>query len=103
MADVKQLLTAASDGQLASELLKSYGEVVENYSLGKWKYSELDAGHFVENARRFIELKLFAKYTPIGQHLASFNEPVLQQYQNASGDDSYRMIIPRVPTNASAQ
>lgn len=96
MADIKQILTAASDATLAAELLKAYGEVIENFALRKWKYSELETGHFVESARRFIELKLFGRYTPIGQNLPSFNDPELQRYQNVTGDESYRVIIPRV-------
>jgi hypothetical protein len=96
LIDVRQVLTAASDAQLAEELLKSYAEVVENFALQKWKYSELDAGHFVENVRRFIDLKLFGQYTAIGTDLPKFNDPALQRYQNAPGDDSYRMILPRV-------
>ena len=89
------ILKAASDKILAKSIIDSYKKIVENFVLEKWKYAELDAGHFVEAVRRFLELKLFGKYTPIDQKLSNFSNTVLAKYENATGDESYRMLIPK--------
>lgn len=90
------ILTAASDASLAGEVVQAYTEVERNYATGAWKTAELDAGHFVEAVRRLIELKLFGAYTPIGSPLATFNESEIKKYETAVGDESYRILIPRV-------
>ena len=76
-------------------LLNAYREIEENYVLKKWKASELDAGHFVEAARRIIEYELTSSYTLISQKLPNFNDKILLSYENASGDESFRILIPR--------
>src|SRR5512145_1568453 len=93
---VKSIISHASDNALADLIIATFQEVEKNYYLGSWKSSELDAGHFVEAVRRFIELKLFGKYTSIGKSLSTFNDSAIQSYMNAPGDDSYRIHIPRV-------
>lgn len=92
---VYDILKNASDETLAKCIIDSYKEVVENFITEKWKYAQLDAGHFVEAVRRFLELKLFGAYTPINQRLSNFSNAVLTAYENATGDDSYRVLIPR--------
>ena len=92
---VYDILKNASDKTLAKCIIVSYKEVVENFITEKWKYTELDAGHFVEAVRRFLEIKLSGTYTPINQRLSNFSNAVLTRYENATGDDSYRMLIPR--------
>ncbi len=92
---IYDILKTASDDKLANEIINSYKEIVENFIIEKWKYAELDAGHFVEAVRRFLEIKLFGKYTPINKKLSNFSNTVLTAYENAKGDESYRMLIPR--------
>jgi hypothetical protein len=92
---VKNIIEAASDKTLADHIVDSYKDVERNYFLKSWKTSELDAGHFVESVRRFIELRLFGKYSPISKGLPSFNDKTMLSYINAKGDDSYRIHIPR--------
>ena len=77
-------------------LLEAYREIEENFSLQKWKATELDAGHFVEASRRLIEHELFGSYTAIGNRLPPFSDGELKRYENATGDESLRMLIPRV-------
>lgn len=93
---VLTIIEQASDSDLAKLIIDSYKEVERNYFVKQWKTSELDAGHFVESVRRFIELRLNGKYTPIDKPLLSLNDKVLQAYLSASGDDSYRIHIPRI-------
>ena len=92
---VYAILTSASDEILAKSIINSYKEIAENFALEKWKCAELDAGHFVEAVRRFLELKLFGKYTPIDNKLSNFSNAVLSKYESTIGDESYRMLIPR--------
>lgn len=89
------IISVASDTGLADALLDTYRNLEKHYYLKSWKTSELDAGHFVEAARRFIEKKLTGSYTPIGTSLSNFNETVLRYYESQPGHESYRILIPR--------
>jgi hypothetical protein len=80
---------------IVDKLLAAYREIEENYVLRKWKASELDAGHFVEAVRRVLEQELLGAHTPIATQLSQFTDQVLKQYENAAGDESFRMLIPR--------
>lgn len=82
--------------ELVENLLQSFIDIEKNYRLENWKTSELDSGHFVEIVRRIIENELFGTYTPIDQSLSSFHQGELNRYESSSGDESFRMIIPRV-------
>jgi hypothetical protein len=93
---IKDILEKASDEKLAEHILNSFKEVEKNFHLKSWKTSSLDAGHFVEAVRRFIEFKLFGQYTPINKPLPNFNEKCLNSYLNKQGEDSYRIHIPRL-------
>jgi hypothetical protein len=93
--DVRSLL-AALPTDLVDALVTSYLEVEKNFTARKWKTSELDAGHFVEAARRVIEHRLFGSYTSVGTALPNFNDKELTRYENRAGDESYRILIPRV-------
>lgn len=77
-------------------LLEAYREIEANFSLQKWKTAELDAGHFVEASRRLLEHELFGNHTPIGKSLPTFSDGELKKYESAQGDESLRMLIPRV-------
>lgn len=93
--ELRNTLISASNEEIGSALSAIYSDIIEHYVLRRWKSAGLDAGHFVEAARRFVELKLFGLATPIGKGLPSFNEAVLKGYLNAQGNESYRVLIPR--------
>jgi hypothetical protein len=90
------ILKAAYNEELAQHLINTYKEVENNYYLKIWKTCELDAGHFIETTRRIIELELFTTYTSFDKSMSKFNEGELQRYERSSGNDSFRIIIPRV-------
>lgn len=93
---VQKILETAYGKQIAEKLLSAYVEIESNYSLGKWKASELDAGHFVESVRRILEQELFGSHTSFSKKLKAFDDSVLKNYEQATGhDESYRMLIPR--------
>ena len=93
---IKAILLTKFSSELVDALLDAYIEVVTNYRIEKWKPSELDAGHFVEIARRIIETELFGSSRSLCESLGSFNQQVLNRYESASGDESYRILMPRV-------
>lgn len=94
-ADVEAVLKSRYPSPVGDRLLDTYREIEENYVLKKWKASELDAGHFVETVRRILEHELTGSHTPLSQKLPNFTDSVLKSYENASGDESFRMLIPR--------
>lgn len=94
--EVDQILTKAFGQEISGCILDSYKEIQGNFLLEKWKPSELDSGHFVESVRRAIESELFGNYTPINKPLSKFDDNVLIKYENSKGDDSFRILIPRI-------
>lgn len=89
------VLKGSFSHDVVDAILAAYREIEGNYALHKWKATELDSGHFVEAARRFIEQKLFGSATPLGTGLPNFNDAELRRYEQAPGDESYRILIPR--------
>jgi hypothetical protein len=90
------ILKTAYPADVVDALLAAYTEIESNYALGKWKASELDAGHFVEAARRMLESKLFGAHTAIGTDLPKLTDKEMVRYENGTGDDAFRILIPRV-------
>lgn len=88
-------LKAKYPSEVCDELLGAYREIEENFTIRKWKASELDAGHFGEAARRIVEYELFGSYSPIENSLNNFNDNELKRYENSKGEESLRMLIPR--------
>jgi hypothetical protein len=93
---VQQLLESTYNKDLTDKILEAYLEIESNFFLEKWKPSELDAGHFVESVRRLLELELTGTYTPFNAKLSNFSDKVLTFYEQQSGHESFRMLIPRI-------
>lgn len=93
---IERALKTSYPAEVVDALIAAYVEIESNFSLRKWKASELDAGHFVEAARRCLDHKLFSSYVPIGKSLPNFTDSVLSKYESAQGEESLRMLIPRV-------
>jgi hypothetical protein len=89
------ILTSGFDSIIASAILDAYREIERNYVLRKWKPSELDAGHFVEAVRRALDLELTGQYKAFNKSLPPFNNNALSFYEQQTGDQSYRLLIPR--------
>ena len=94
--EVRKILVAGYGQELADSILASYKEIEDNFRLGKWKPSELDGGHFVEAVRRVIEKELFGNYTPFDKKIENFTNEVLKKYELAKGDESFRLLTPRL-------
>lgn len=94
--EIKKILKNSSDDEISENIMKTYLAVEKDFYTQKWKISELESGHFVESVRRFLEYKLFPQYTPFIKSIGSFNNQVLNQYEQSAGLEEYRIIIPRV-------
>lgn len=94
-SQVHKILENSYGAEIAQKILDAYKEIESNYVIKKWKPSELDAGHFVESARRIIEVELFGSHTPYTKNLPKFDDREINRYENAIGDDSFRMLLPR--------
>jgi len=90
------VLERGFDRKIAKAIIDAYSEIERNYVLRKWKPSELDAGHFVEAVRRALDLELTGTYLPLNRTLPPFDDNCLHQYEQRTGDQSYRVLIPRI-------
>jgi len=91
------ILSSAYNQELTDRVIDSYTSIEQDYILGKWKSSEVEAGYFVESVRRILELELFGNYTPLNDRLENFHRGVLQSYEQASSNnESFRILIPQV-------
>lgn len=95
MMTAEDVLNSGWNEELAITVIGAYKEIEQNYVFGKWKPSELDAGHFVEAVRRIIDMELTGSYKSLNKPLAPFNDNELKRYEQLSGNQSYRLLIPR--------
>lgn len=94
--NINDILSKKYPEELVRELIQAYSELKRNFSLGLFKPSELEGGFFVEVVRRIIEIELFSKFIPIGKNLRNFNDNEMRRYEEANGDETFRLHIPRV-------
>ncbi|MGE5580568.1 MAG: hypothetical protein ACM3WU_11090 [Bacillota bacterium] len=94
--DVEIILKSRYPPDLVASLLDSYSQVKEYLLLRKFKPGELEAGFFVESVRRILEFELLPPHTPIGTNLPVFGDKEMKRYEDAAGDESFRLHIPRV-------
>ncbi|MGE5552458.1 MAG: hypothetical protein ACM3XZ_00840 [Betaproteobacteria bacterium] len=81
---------------IVRETVRSYEELKRNYYLRKFKPSELEGGFFVEAVRRILEFELHKKYVSTSQKLPPLNDGAMQHYEQGTGDEAFRLHIPRV-------
>ena len=93
--NVLEVLKSAYGDDIANHIYDSYREIESHHSLGRWKTAELDAGHFVESIRRLLECQFTKQYTPFTNQLPKFTDGVLKYFENQTGHESYRMLIPQ--------
>jgi hypothetical protein len=92
---ITDILKSGFDAAIVKAAVDAYREILGNYTLQKWKPSELDAGHFVEAIRRALDLELTGSYTAFSKTLPPFDDNALRHYEQQSGHESYRLLIPR--------
>lgn len=93
--NIEVILKTRYPNDVVEALIAAYREIEGNFILRKWKASELDSGHFVEATRRAVEQELFNTHTKIGRDLPKFTDGELKRYEQAAGDESFRILIPR--------
>lgn len=94
--NIQKVLTAAYGTAIAHELLTSYDDMANEYATQHWKTAELDAGHFVETARRILQVEHTKTFTPFGKSLPHLNESELQTMaRNTAVGDTFAILLPR--------
>lgn len=96
MDKLQEVITNASDSVIAKKFVSAYKSAEESYIFQDWLKCIMYCGHFVEMGRRFLDLKLFGSYLEVGKSLQSFTEKELNRLENSSGNDIYRLMVPRV-------
>jgi hypothetical protein len=96
LEEVKKIIEQSSTKELSEIIVKTYLEIEKSFSVKSYQICELQAGHFVEAIRRFIEFKGTGQYQSISSSLGSFSNSALVKYEGYSINESYRIIIPRV-------
>lgn len=94
---VEKILGSALPSELVKYLLDSYFEQKQNFYLGKFRPSELDAGRFTEAVIRNIEQLTSGQNTPLNKSLPSFDK-ILARFEKlptANFHESLRLHIPR--------
>ncbi|MFR1815995.1 hypothetical protein [Dysgonomonas capnocytophagoides] len=77
------------------ELKKRY---IKSFYSDEFDSVGISSGKFCETVFRFLEKELTGKYTPFSAHISNFPAKIekLSQLPSESGNDSLRIIIPRV-------
>lgn len=89
-------LRASIPPDLVDLLLETYSELKNNFSLSKYRPSEVEGGRFAETVFRILEFRTTGASTPLGTPLNTdriINH--LSQIPAASQVDSIRLHIPR--------
>lgn len=96
---IKLQLSGAIAPVLVEALLEAYKELKQNYYLGKYKPSELDAGHFTEVVSRILQYitRPDHRFTPLDMQLDNLNREIVRFAQLPAADfhESIRLHIPR--------
>jgi hypothetical protein len=80
---------------LVNALQIEFQKLHEQYFLGHWEPSQLDAGRFAEVVLRIVELKDISTYTAIGKQINRL-KIVQSAEKNTALVDSFRFHIPRL-------
>lgn len=94
--NIKNILINEYPEKLIDSILECYLKALTEYRKCNWKYVGTEIGQFIENCRRMIEYKLNNSYTALDKKLTIFNEQELKKFENKSGKEEYRIIIPRL-------
>lgn len=94
--EIVKILEAVAPLKLAEGLVDSFISLESAFVLKQWKSGGLDAGHFVEMVRRFLDHVLLGSSAPVGVSLPALTEDELKRIAGRAGHESYRLLIPRV-------
>lgn len=81
--------------QIVKYLEREFQKIHEQYFLGKWEPSQLDAGRFSEMVLRVVEFHYRQDYTPIGEKL-NREKIIGEAAKHSNLEDSLRLTIPKL-------
>ena len=94
---LKSELVAATDSEIAGELIDAYEELKTRYFRRDFRPGQLEAGRFAEAAFRILQLRAVGSYTPVGKQLPKVSN-LMQTLESADASrihESIRIHIPR--------
>jgi hypothetical protein len=97
LATLKAEIAAASDTDLADELLEAYEELKSRYFRGDFRPGELEGARFAEAAFRILQLKATGSFTPVGARLPAVPDVLstLESADPTTVHESIRLHIPK--------
>lgn len=98
ISDIELNLKNKYPAELCSAILVSYLKSITEFRKHNWKYSANEIGAFIENSFRIIQYITQGSYTPINKQMPTFNQSLLNTFENASVsiNETFRIIIPRI-------
>lgn len=96
--EIENKLKNKYPAELCSAILGAYLKSIAEFRKHNWKYSASEIGAFIENSFRIVQYITQGKYTPINKQMPTFNQSLLNTFENAPTtiDESFRIIIPRI-------
>ena len=87
-------ITAGMPAVLADEALNAFAEAKQRFYRHDLRPSEIEGARFAESVFRILQWETTGAFTPLGKTLPSVDK-MLADLQNASGNESVRLHIPR--------
>lgn len=98
--EIKNELKNSFDNKLVDKLFEYFKKIKENYYIGKYEPSELNAGKFSEIIIRMLQNYTNAdhKFTPLNKRISNIDDEIrkLENLPSSSFHESLRIHIPRV-------
>ena len=96
--ELKSELAAATERDIAGELIDAYEELKTRYFRRDFRPGQLEAGRFAEAGFRILQLQAKGSYTPVGRQLPRLPALMyaLESADSSSVHESIRIHIPRV-------
>lgn len=98
LQQVRKDLESALPLELVDALISSYGEIKQNFYLGRHEPSELNGGKFVEACVRILQYETSAgKYTALGSQIRNVIDELrcFERVPSTTAIESFRIHIPR--------
>lgn len=92
----EQIINKSFPVEVASRIIGDYSALQKKLISRDWKGVQIEIAHIVEHIRRFLENTLLNAPIDYKKKLPDFNEHSLKSYENAKGDESFRLNVPRI-------
>lgn len=94
--NLEQIINKSLSAEVASRITADYSALQKKLISRDWKGMQIEIAHIVEHIRRFLENTLLNSPIDYKKKLPDFNQQSLNNYENAKGDESFRLNVPRI-------